>query len=96
VDLDGEETTVARAARRVAEWDENPPSPALSGFYQAVWDGDLAEALYRADAKNKRLLLRLLPEQRCVVALYEDRSTLEGARNWYDDHNRLYGWPAVE
>lgn len=63
-------------------------------FVAALWDGDLAEALYRADGTNKRILIRLFPEDLLLSALAADRGSMESARSWLDPNIERYGWDA--
>lgn len=65
-------------------------------FIRALWDGDLAEALYRADARNKRLLIRLLDPDVLMAALIEDRGSYESAHDWFQPNRKRYGWEAAD
>lgn len=65
-------------------------------FVTALWDGDLAEALYRADARNSRLLLRTFSKDVLLSALAEDRGSMESARSWLEPNLDRYGWPDTE
>lgn len=68
----------------------------MSGdFIGALWDGDLAEALYRADGTNRPLLIRLLNEDVIMSALIEDRGSYESAERWFAPQRDRYGWDAV-
>ena len=66
-----------------------------SDFIGALWDGDLAEALYRADGTNRPLLIRLLNEDVIMSALIEDRGSYESAERWFAPQRERYGWDAV-
>lgn len=64
-------------------------------FIGALWDGDLAEALYRADGTNSRLLFRLLADDVMMSALIEDRGSYESAHSWFQFNSERYGWEAA-
>lgn len=69
----------------------------MSGdFIGALWDGDLAEALYRADGTNRPLLIRLLNEDVIMSALIEERGSYESAERWFAPQRERYGWEAVD
>ena len=86
-----------RTAETVARVDDMDRLSNRSGhFIKALWDGDLAEALYRADVSNKRLLFRFLSDDVILSALAEDRGSMESARSWYEPYNEEYGWPALD
>lgn len=85
------------AARKVARWQaegrEFAEAAAQSGhFMSALWDGDIAEALYRADATNSRILVRLFNHDVLLAALIEDRGSVESARSWLDPTLDRYGF----
>ena len=61
-------------------------------FWRALWDGDLAEALYRADSTNSRLLFRLLSDDVIMSALIEERGSYESAHRWFQPNAERYGW----
>lgn len=63
-------------------------------FMTAVWDGDLAEALYHADTRNTKLLVRLLDYDVLLSALAADRGSVESAEAWLDPVVERYGWDA--
>lgn len=63
-------------------------------FMAALWDGDLAEALYRADGTNRPLLIRLLNDDVIMSALIEDRGSYESAERWFAPQRDRYGWDA--
>ena len=65
-------------------------------FIGALWDGDLAEALYRADGTNKRLLFRLLADDVMMSALIEERGSYESAHSWFQPNAERYGWEAAD
>ena len=64
-------------------------------FMTALWEGDLAEALYHADGTNRPLLIRLLNDDVILSALIEDRGSYESAERWFAPHRERYGWDAV-
>lgn len=80
-----------------AEWPDAIKRMAdRSGDYMAaVWDGDLAEALYRADGTNSRVLFRLFDRDVLLSALAEDRGSIESAERWFDQRHERYGWPST-
>lgn len=61
-------------------------------FMSALWDGDLAEALYRADMTNMRLIIRTLDERILMDALVADRGSEESARRWLEPNLDKYGF----
>lgn len=65
-------------------------------FMTALWEGDLAEALYHADGTNRPLLIRLLNDDVILSALIEDRGSYESAIRWYQPEAERYGWEAVD
>jgi len=65
-------------------------------FMYALWEGDLAEALYHADGTNKPLLIRLLNDDVILSALIEDRGSYESAIRWFQPHSERYGWESVD
>jgi len=65
-------------------------------FWRALWDGDLAEALYRADGTNSRLLFRLLSDDVMMSALIEERGSYESAHRWFQPNAERYGWESAE
>jgi len=73
-----------------------PPLPRRAGdLITALWDGDLAEALYYADAANTRLLVRTFSESVLVSALAADRGSEESARRWLEPKLDRHGWDVV-
>ena len=97
-----EKNLAAQKLRRVFS-DPGQPTPeeakklSESGhFLSALWDGDLAEALYRADMSNKRLILRTFNERLIRERLVEDRGSVESANSWLQPNLERYGWDAVE
>lgn len=65
-------------------------------FMRALWDGDLAKALYRADGTNSRLLFRLLADDVMMSALIEERGSYESAHSWFHPNAERYGWEAAD
>lgn len=62
-------------------------------FITALWNGDLAEALYRADGRNTRLLVRSLDRELLLAYLQADRGA-ESAERYLSDVEERYGWDA--
>lgn len=62
-------------------------------YFQAVWEGDLAEALYRADGTNRKILIRTFPYEYLLAVLAADRGGVGSARSWLDFYVDRYGWP---
>jgi hypothetical protein len=68
-----------------------------SGDY--VWSlfkGDIAEALYHADATNMRILLRLFDADLLREHLVDDRGSVESADRWLEPNLERYGWPGYD
>jgi len=65
-------------------------------FWRELWAGNLAEALYRADGTNKRLLFRLLADDVMMSALIEERGSYESAHRWFQPNSERYGWEAAD
>lgn len=53
-------------------------------FISALWEGDLAEALYRADLRNTRFIVRTFHEDILLEHLARDRGSMESARRWLE------------
>lgn len=86
-----------RVAETVARADDMDRLRDRSGhFIAALWEGDLAEALYRADTSNRRLLFRFLSDDVILSALAADRGSMESAESWYLPFKEEYGWPATD
>ena len=79
-----------RSKRLAADMDNR------GSFMTALWEGDLAGALYRADGTNRPLLIRLLNDDVILSALIEDRGSYEAARRWFQPQSERYGWEAVD
>jgi len=99
----GVDYNLARVKVRVALDEPSDDEPALKrvrgviqrgGHYiQALWEGDLAEALYRADGTNSKILMRTFPYEYMLAVLAADRGSVESARSWLDPEISRYGWP---
>ena len=97
VDPDAVSVDYNHVYRTLANYDDMKQARDRAGhFIGALWDGDLAEALYRADVANKKLLLRLFAEDVLMAALIEDRGSEESARRWLDPYIEKYGWSAED
>jgi len=74
--------------RRIENFD-GAPDPG-GDFDQAARDGDIAEAFYRADLDNSRVMLDALGEEVIVAALVADGGrTTEAARRYVADRKDL-------
>ena len=62
-------------------------------FTTALFEGDVAEALYHADAANMKILLRLLNHDLLREHLAHDRGSIEAANRWLEPNIERYGWP---
>lgn len=60
-------------------------------FVGNLFDGNLAEALYRADTDNMRLLVRLFSEDLMLSELAAERGSEESARRWLEPNLDRYG-----
>lgn len=102
VDPEAVEVTKNLLARKVARATEpDDPDPAeirhvvqrSGSFAGAAWDGSIAEALYRADAVNTRIIVRTFDEDVLLAALAADRGSIESAESWLNPYLDRYGWP---
>lgn len=102
IDPEAVEVTKNLLGRKVARATEpDDPDPAeirdavqrSGSFANAAWDGDMAEALYRADATNSRILFRTFDRDVLLAALAEDRGSIESAERWLGPNLERYGWP---
>jgi hypothetical protein len=71
-------------------------SETAGDFIGHLWDGDLARALYHADATNMSLLLRTFDNDVLLPVLASERGSVESAERWLSDHEERYGWPDDE
>ncbi len=62
-------------------------------YFHALWEGELAEALYRADGTNSKILMRTFSYEYMLAVLAADRGSVESARSWLDPNIERYGWP---
>lgn len=60
-------------------------------FMAALYEGDLAEALYHADGSNKPILFHLFNREYLLAVLAEDRGSMESARRWLEPYLERYG-----
>jgi len=51
----------------------------MGHFMTAVWDGDVSEAIYRADIQNTKLMFNTLSEPYLMAMLVSARGSLESA-----------------
>jgi hypothetical protein len=56
----------------------------------AVWDGDVPEAIYRADIKNTKLIFNTLSEPYLVAMLVSSRGSLEAANRYKEGTEESY------
>jgi hypothetical protein len=62
----------------------------MGHFMTAVWDGDVPEAIYRADIKNTKLIFNTLSEPYLVAMLVSSRGSLEAANRYKEGTEESY------